>query len=118
MGLPTLAALTEKLEQFIDEVDGIEGDFVEDAAGEALELVTNHVRNGTDDEGAPTYYDIPDRVAMRACVEVGADLFYRRTARNGLVAVNSLEVSAVRIQRDPMTAAYPILSPFTGKALA
>lgn len=86
--------------------------FVVDCTNEAIDLVTAH---------ADTRLDrVPAAVLRRAVVEVGADLFHRRAARNGVIAFDETEVSAspVRIGRDPLAAARPLLAPYLGVGIA
>jgi len=62
---------------------------------------------------------VPAEVISRAVLEVGADLYYRKAARNGVVMFDGTETSsAVRISRDPLAAAYPFLRPFIPFGLA
>lgn len=77
---------------------------------EATELVSKHVGTAT----------VPAVIIDRAVLEVGADLFYRRAARNGIVSFgNGVEAaSVIRINRDPMTQAYPLLAPYLGLGFA
>lgn len=108
MPVPEASALIEKLTTFVDADP--DDELVTDAATEAISLVANFV--GT--------VNVPDDIGMRACLEVGADLVYRRRSRNGIVTAGGQggEVAVTRIARDPMTAAYPLLTPFTGPGLA
>lgn len=80
--------------------------FVISCAGAALDLVTAYAGDDLD--------RVPERVLTRAVVEVGADLFHRRAARNGVVAFDDTEITAspIRIGRDPLAAARPILAPY------
>lgn len=59
---------------------------------------------------------IPEPVADRAILEVAADLYHRRATRNGIAGFDDTEISAapVRINRDPLTPARPILAPWIG----
>lgn len=59
---------------------------------------------------------IPGPVADRAVLEVAADLYHRRATRNGIAGFDDTEISAapVRINRDPLTPARPILAPWIG----
>lgn len=59
---------------------------------------------------------IPEPVANRAILEVAADLYHRRATRNGIAGFDDTEISAspVRINRDPLTPARPILAPWIG----
>lgn len=57
-------------------------------------------------------YGVPAPALNRAVLEVGADLFYRRQARNGIASFDGMEAQPMRLNRDPMSAAYPFLRPF------
>ncbi|WP_328530772.1 hypothetical protein OG984_06455 [Nocardioides sp. NBC_00368] len=57
---------------------------------------------------------IPQVILDRAVLEVAADLFNRRNAPNGITSqqfatFNGVGTSPVRINRDPLAAAYPLL---------
>lgn len=84
--------------------------FADACREEAEALVANHVGQAV----------VPDVIKARAVLEVGADLYYRRAARNGVVSFGSgIEAaSVVRINRDPMTQAYPLLAPYVGPGFA
>lgn len=61
---------------------------------------------------------VPEAIKDRAVLEVGSELFHRRQAPNG-VAQFAMELGAapVRIARDPMVGAYPLLVPFMGPGI-
>lgn len=119
MSLPTVEEVTTALAAEVESAEELDDyAFVESASGEALALVTKHLLRGTDDEDQPIYYDVPDVIALRACVDVGRDIYYKRTARNGIVSFNSPDIQPMRVRNDPMGAAYPILQPFTGPGIA
>lgn len=62
---------------------------------------------------------VPDAILDRAVLEVGAELFHRRSAPNGVQQFGTVEgAPVVRVNRDPMVAGYPILRPFVGVGLA
>lgn len=89
-----------------DTADGLDS-LLEDCLAEALLLVNKFV--GV----AP----VPEAIRDRATTEVAADLFNRRNAPHGVMnqqytTVDGPGVEAVRISRNPMTAAYPILRPW------
>lgn len=85
---------------------GQDEQFAQQCANEASALVAPLV-------GEDNPYNVPDEVIARAELEVGADLFYRKASRNGIVQFDGIETSsAVRISRDPLSAAYPFLRPF------
>lgn len=85
--------------------------FVQECATEAVDII-EHYTVGTK--------GIPESVLIRAAIEVAADLYHRRTARNGIAGFEDSELGAapMRINRDPLAAARPILAPFLGPAIA
>lgn len=54
--------------------------------------------------------EIPQEVGDRAVLETASELFHRRNAPNGIAQFAAFDGSAVRVARDPMTPAYPILA--------
>lgn len=73
---------------------------------EATELVHRFIGGESNPFGVPT------SSLERAVLEVGADLFYRRMARNGIASFEGDAIQPQRINRDPMSAAYPFLRPY------
>jgi hypothetical protein len=62
---------------------------------------------------------VPATVLNRAKIECGSELYHRRSAPNGIAQFATLDGgSAVRVARDPMIAAYPLLAPYVGQGLA
>lgn len=59
--------------------------------------------------GASNPFQVPTEVVARAVLEVGADLYYRKASRNGVMTVAGVEPQMFRLNRDPMAAAYPLL---------
>lgn len=55
--------------------------------------------------------EIPKEIADRATLEVASELFHRRNAPHG-VAQWGADGEPIRVSRDPMTPAYPLLRPF------
>lgn len=53
--------------------------------------------------------NIPAPIRDRAVIEVAAELFYHKAARNGVSEWGGTDLAPFRIARDPMKAAYPIL---------
>jgi hypothetical protein len=54
---------------------------------------------------------VPASAKDRAILETGSELFHRKNAPNGLAQFQGFDGAApVRIARDPMVGAYPILS--------
>jgi hypothetical protein len=98
---------TPSVLQWFVEAMGDDVDYATECNTEATVFVENFI-------GADNPYGVPDEAKARAILEVGADLFYRKNSRNGIVSYESgmPAPEPVRLQRDPMTAAYPILRPF------
>jgi hypothetical protein len=83
--------------------------FVTACWDEAVVLVTKFVGTAT----------VPATALLRARIECGSELFHRRSAPNGIAQFATLDGgSAVRVARDPMIAAYPILTPWVGQGIA
>jgi len=62
---------------------------------------------------------VPATVLARAKIECGSELYHRRSAPNGVAQFATLDGgSAIRVARDPMVGAYPLLYPYTGQGLA
>lgn len=79
--------------------------YVSECLTEALALVSRFVGSAT----------VPEAVIDRAVIEVGSELFHRRQAPNGIAQFATADgSSAIRVARDPMVSAYPILTPWTG----
>lgn len=116
MGLPADgAALVDALAAFV-EWDPLDTNLT-GAAAEAVALVRARVRNGARDTAQADVWEasIPDSIGARACTEVAAELFYRRSARHGLVNLGGEDgMAPARIGRDPMALAWPLLLPFLG----
>lgn len=85
------------------EAIGEDADYARRSQAEAEDLVYPFIG------GKSNPYGVPQTSIERAVLEVGADLFYRRLARNGIASFEGMEIQPVRLNRDPMSAAYPIL---------
>lgn len=62
--------------------------------------------------------DVPDPIKDRATLECASELVQRRNAPNGVLGGLTLDGAPVRLARDPMVRAWPLLRPFTGAGLA
>jgi hypothetical protein len=82
---------------------GEEVPFAASSQAEATQMVTDFIG------GSSNPYGVPDVVVARAVLEVGADLYYRKASRNGVVQLDGVEPQLFRLNRDPMAAAYPLL---------
>lgn len=92
------------LDWFVTAV-GEDVEFAKACELEATALVDNFV-------GEDNPFNVPDEVLTRAVLEVGADLYYRKASRNGVVGFGGDDPQPFRLNRDPMAAAYPLLRPF------
>lgn len=86
-----------------------DGEYITACVVEAMELVNHEIGDAT---------TVPDPVADRAVIEVGSELYNRRSAPNGISQFASPDGGAVRIARDPMVAARPLLAPYLGLGFA
>ncbi|MBZ4485966.1 hypothetical protein LQ938_09695 [Microbacterium sp. cx-55] len=83
--------------------------FVGKCWGEAEALVSQRIGGAT----------VPPVIKERATLEVGAELFHRRQAPNGIAQFATPDGGgAMRVSRDPMAAANAILAPFVGRGIA
>ena len=83
--------------------------FVADCWTEASALVAKFVGTAT----------VNADVLNRATIECGSELYHRRSAPNGIAQFATLDGgSSVRVARDPMIAAYPLLVPYVGQGIA
>lgn len=85
-----------------------DSDYVEQCVAEAKEMVANHIGKAT----------VPTSIVDRAELEVGAELFHRRQSRNGIAGLDGVDAAPMRIARDPMKAAAPLLAPYLGPGIA
>lgn len=77
--------------------------FVSACWDEAHDLVDQYCGDAT--------VDVPTHILKRAKIEVGSELYHRRSAPNGVAQFATLDGgSAIRVARDPMVGAYPILA--------
>ena len=83
-------------------------DFVEQCWDEAKALVDAFIGDA----------EVPVAATERAYLEVGSELFHRRQAPNGVAQFTTIDGSAIRVARDPMVGAYPILQRYTGLGFA
>lgn len=84
------------------------GDFIESCLSAGNAIVGNYI--GEIDT-------VPAEVHNQAILIVASELFHRRSAPNGIAQFASMDGQPVRMGRDPMAAAYPLLLPFVGYAV-
>lgn len=96
------AALIARVTEYVNALGDADQASVAAAVPEAVELVTHHI-------GAA---QVPEVIRERAIVEVAAELFYRKMARNGVMEFGGTDLAPFRIRNDPMKAVYPLLRPY------
>lgn len=104
--MPATPETIAKLARYVTATAGDE--YVADCANEADDMVATAIGTAT----------VPASVRARAVLECGAELFHRRSSRNGIAGLDSPDFAPMRIARDPMKAAMPYLSPYLGPVLA
>lgn len=100
---------------------GSDTELVESCWAEAVRLVVDYLGATLDastDPATITGTTVPIEILGRAFLEVGAELYNRRAAKNGIHQFATPDAPPVRIARDPMRAAYPILDPYIGGGFA
>lgn len=97
----------EDLKDYVG-ASGADDDYIESCWDNATELVDQFIGDSS----------VPDDVYDRACLEVGSELFHRRQAPNGVAQFQTLEGAPVRVARNPMLGAYPLLQPYVGLGVA
>lgn len=103
-----MALTVDELRAYTNAAVG-DDDFLTSCVTQATALVARFVGTVT----------VPDAIVDRAALEVGSELFYRRQAPSGITQFATVDgASAIRIARDPMVAAYPILTPWVGTGIA
>lgn len=109
-----MAVTSTKLATYVGASEDEYTELLADCLSEAQALVDKFNRKWDDVVAGYVPSDAPTAVVDRAILEVAADLFNRRNAPNGIVNgqfanFGGDQAAAVKIARDPMEAAYPIL---------
>ena len=99
-----IQALTEYVKPGAYEVSSSDASFIESCIDEAIALVAGV--SGGDVALVPT------SILDRCYLEVGSELYQRRQAPNGVAQFAAVDGTAIRIARDPLVGAYPLLRPF------
>jgi hypothetical protein len=99
------------LESYVG-ADSSDSAYVEQCWAEALSLVSVYVGTIT------PVVAIPTEILDRAALEVGSELYHRRQAPNGVSQFASFDGAPIRVARDPMLSAYPILQRYLGLGVA
>lgn len=99
----------EALKAYVGAHGNADDDFIDACWHEAVALVAAYVGSAT----------VPTEVLNRAYLECGSELYHRRSAPNGVAQFATMDGgSAIRVARDPMVGAYPILRKFVGFGIA
>lgn len=101
--------LEQRVTRYVQAGRGRES-FVTECTNEAIALVDREIGSAS----------VPDSIRDRAVVEVAADLFHRQASRGGVLTFDAGEsgVETVRVGLDPLRAARPMLSRWTGPVIA
>ena len=95
------------LQEYVGAPDS-DATYVEQCWDEATSLVSVYVGD----------VEIPIAILDRATLEVGSELYHRRQAPNGIAQFSSMDGTPVRVARDPMLGAYPLLNRYIGLGAA
>lgn len=119
MPLPTSDELEAALTTYVDAKPAA-ADYVAECVAEAIAFITVRVPNTTtgveviDGYLTPAVESSPlgNDIYKREVLELGSELYYRRAARNGIIATNAMDGSPVRLSKDPYGAAEARLTRF------
>lgn len=84
--------------------------FIQSCLDEAIALVDNRCGTGK--------VNVPVPVLQRAYINVGADLYYRKNAPQGVSQFTAIDGAAIRLGKNPMDAAEDLLRPFLAGGFA
>lgn len=127
MADPTLTDLTAALATYVDQ-PAAGNTYVSSCAKEAVAfigqkfdralIVDQSVDDSLEDFILTPLEKMPQATYVREVMELGADLFYRRQAQNGIVSVNAMEGTIARVSRDPWKASEERLARWLGMGFA
>lgn len=127
MANPTLSELVTALAGYVN-MSAADNTYVASCAGEAVAFIGQKFNPAVlaidpPAEDLGDYIDaplqrMPREAYEREVMELGADLFYRRQAQNGIVSVNAMDGTIARVSRDPWSAAEQRLSRWLGLGFA
>lgn len=60
---------------------------------------------------------VPSEVMHQAKLICASEIYHRRSAPNGIAQFASMDGSAVRVAKDPLSSVYPLLLPYVGWGL-
>lgn len=96
-----MATTWTDLQAFVGADDSEEA-FVTSCHDEADALVTGFIGTNT----------VPAVIKDRCVLNVGAELYHSKNAPNGIAQFSQTPEAPIRIARDPMVSAYPLLRQF------
>lgn len=99
--MPDTTPATTDLAWYVDAI-GADAEYAAASKEVARQMIEDFIGQGNP-------YGVPQSVVARAVLEVGADLYYRKASRNGVVTLQGVDPQLFRLNRDPMVAAYPLL---------
>jgi len=103
-----VAMTWEDLKAYVN-APGADDELVQANWAEAHALITVYIGDAT----------VPTAIHDRARIVVGAELYGQRAAPNGIAQFATFDgQNAIRVARDPMTGAYPLLGRFVPLGLA
>lgn len=97
---------------------GVADDYISGCLATAQTLVGDYVTASSRTDADGYIVIVPDEVTDRAVLEVGSELFHRKNAPNGVAQFATMDGAPIRVARDPMVAARPILAPYLGGGFA
>ena len=102
------ADLTARIAAYVGDVPN--DTFLKECADQAATLIHDQVGTAT----------VPAEILERAQIEVAAELYHRRSAPNGIknFADGFDGTAAIRVARDAMVAARPLLAPYLPLAIS
>lgn len=83
-------------------VGGTDDDFVHQCWDEAHKLVDTYIGETV----------VPAEIIKRAKLECGSELYHRRSAPNGISQFAGFDGAPMRVARDPMVSARPLIDPY------
>ena len=127
MANPDLTSLIDALGAYVTTASA-DNKYVERCAREAVTFIGDKfapalAEDGDVSDDLQEYIDaacerMPRDIFIREVEELGADLFYRRQAQNGIVSVNAMDGVVARVSRDPWGAAEQRLTRWLGLGFA
>lgn len=109
MAVPTIEELTQALAEYVDA--SADDEYVQSCVRDAVAFIEKRVPSDVSYTivdnivTAATVSPLGDEIYKREAIELGSELYYRRSARNGVVSVNTIDGSPIRISADPFKAA-------------